>query len=317
MQRFNILLFFLVACLATAMLAQAPATAPKPDPELKTGVIAVKGDKLQYVAEGTGVPCIVVGPSLINRRLFAKELREHLHLIFLDMRNSVPSDDSFDINQITLDTYASDIEQARTTLKLGTVVVTGHSIFGDLALEYARRYPQHVSHVVVIASPPVGMVELGKSSQAFWDNDASEERKQVLKTNWEKAGGAETISTLPPGQAFIKTYVTNGPKYWYEPTYDATWIWAGMDPNAKMITHLFDLFENYDLAQGPGPIKTPVFLALGRYDYVVPYTAWAGQRGKLPNLSYNLFEKSGHAPQLEEPALFDQKLLKWLAVGTP
>ena len=42
----------------------------------QTGVIAVKGDKLQYVAEGTGVPCIVVGPSLINRRLFAKELRE-------------------------------------------------------------------------------------------------------------------------------------------------------------------------------------------------------------------------------------------------
>jgi proline iminopeptidase len=283
----------------------------------QTGVIAVKSAKLQYVAEGTGVQCIVVGSSIMYPRLFAKELREHLHLIFLDMPHFVPSDDSFDINQVTLDAYASDIEQARTTLKLGTVVVMGHSIHGDLALEYARRYPQHVSHVVVIASPPVGVVELGKSSQAFWDNDASEERKQVLKTNWEKAGDTETVGKLSPGQAFIKTYVTNGPKYWYEPTYDATWIWAGMDPSAKMTTHLFDLFKNYDLAQGPGQLKAPVFLALGRYDYVVPYTAWDGQKGKLPNLSYNLFEKSGHTPQLEEPALFDQKLLKWLAVGRP
>ncbi len=85
----------------------------------QTGVIAVKGDKLQYVAEGTGVPCIVVGSSIMYPRLFAKELREHLHLIFLDMPHFVPSDDSFDINQVTLDTYASDIEQARTTLQMG------------------------------------------------------------------------------------------------------------------------------------------------------------------------------------------------------
>jgi proline iminopeptidase len=132
-------------------------------------------------------------------------------LIFLDMPHFVSSDDSFDINQVTLDAYASDIEQARTALKLGTVVVMGHSIHGDLALEYARRYPQHLSHVVVIASPPVGALELGKSSQAFWDNDASKERKQVFKTNWEKAGGTEAVGKLPPGQAFIKTYVTGGP----------------------------------------------------------------------------------------------------------
>ena len=58
-------------------------------------------------------------------------------LISLDMPHFVSSDDSFDINQVTLDAYASDIEQARTALKLGTVVVMGHSIHGDLALEYA------------------------------------------------------------------------------------------------------------------------------------------------------------------------------------
>jgi|ERR1700737_538025 hypothetical protein len=51
-------------------------------------------------------------------------------LISLDMPHFVSSDDSFDINQVTLDAYASDIEQARTALKLGTVVVMGHSIHG-------------------------------------------------------------------------------------------------------------------------------------------------------------------------------------------
>jgi hypothetical protein len=35
MKRFRILLFLLVACFATAMLAQTPASALKPDPALK------------------------------------------------------------------------------------------------------------------------------------------------------------------------------------------------------------------------------------------------------------------------------------------
>jgi hypothetical protein len=41
MKRFHILLLLLVACFATAMLAQAPATAPKPDPELKKLAVLV------------------------------------------------------------------------------------------------------------------------------------------------------------------------------------------------------------------------------------------------------------------------------------
>ena len=280
-----------------------------------SGVISVKGAKLHYVIEGAGIPCIVVGSSIMYPRLYPKELREHFRLVFLDMPHFVPSEDGFDINQITVDSYAADIEQTRSTLNLGTIVIMGHSIHGDIALEYARRYPEHVSRVVIIGSPPVGMAELTKVAQLFWDIDASPERKETLKTNWEKAGGTETVAKLPPGQVFVKTYVTNGPKYWYVPTYDATWIWAGMDPNAKVTAHLFDLFKTYNLKQGPGEIKAPVFLALGRYDYVVPYTSWDGQKEKLPNLSYNLFEKSGHTPQLEESALFAQKLLKWLAVA--
>jgi len=39
---------------------------------------------------------------------------------------------------------------------------------------------------------------------------------------------------------------------------------------------------------------------------------WDDYKDKLPNLSYNLFEKSGHYPQLEEQDLFDKKLIAWI-----
>jgi hypothetical protein len=41
MQRFHILLLLLFACFATAIQAQTPATAPKPNPELKKLAVLV------------------------------------------------------------------------------------------------------------------------------------------------------------------------------------------------------------------------------------------------------------------------------------
>ncbi len=276
------------------------------------GVITVDGAKLHYVIEGHGVTCLLIGSSIMYPRTFSQELRKHIKFVFLDGRHFVPTEGSFDIEKVTLDTYASDIEKARKTLALGKVFIIGHSIHGDLALEYARRYPQNVKGVIVIASPPVGLAEVTKASQAFWETDASTARKQQLKINWQKQGGLESVKNMPGGQGFIRTYVTNGPKYWYDAAYDCSWIWAGMDPNTPMTDRLFSLFQKYDLEQGPGMITSPVFLAVGRYDYVVPHALWDDQKQKLSHLSYHVFQHSGHTPQLEEPALFDRTLLEWI-----
>jgi pimeloyl-ACP methyl ester carboxylesterase len=43
-----------------------------------------------------------------------------------------------------------------------------------------------------------------------------------------------------------------------------------------------------------------------------PYFLWDDRKGILPNLSYNLFEKSGHFPMVEERELFDKRLVEWI-----
>lgn len=275
------------------------------------GTVPVKGATFPYVIEGTGQPCLVVGSSIYYPRTFSKKLRQHLRFVFVDLRHFAPSDPSVPPQEITLETYANDIEAVRTQLGLGKVIVLGHSIHGNIALEYARRYPEHVLRVIVIGSPPLGTGRMSKLREAFWNADASEERKRVLKRNWE--GMEDRIKSLPATQQFIQTYLLNGPRYWYDSTYDATWLWRDVYLNAPISDHVFGiLFQEYDLAQGPRPIATPVFLALGRYDYAVPYTTWNDERRKLAGLSYNLFEKSGHTPQLEEAAEFDRRLMQWL-----
>jgi proline iminopeptidase len=62
-------------------------------------------------------------------------------------------------------------------------------------------------------------------------------------------------------------------------------------------------------------LDVPVFLALGRYDYLVaPYATWDPYRSRFKDLTVRVFERSGHTPQLEESALFDAELLQWFSV---
>jgi hypothetical protein len=49
------------------------------------------------------------------------------------------------------------------------------------------------------------------------------------------------------------------------------------------------------------------------YDYLQPPPhMWEGVRDKFNNLTIRIFEKSSHAPQFEEPELFDKELIEWL-----
>ena len=105
--------------------------------------------------------------------------------------------------------------------------------------------------------------------------------------------------------------------YWYDPTYDCSWMLEGYYANVEVWNHLCNvIMTDYDITKGD-QIKTPVFLSQGQHDYVVPYTLWDDinekVKNKLPNLSYNQFERSGHFPMLEEQELFDKKLIEWIS----
>jgi pimeloyl-ACP methyl ester carboxylesterase len=62
-------------------------------------------------------------------------------------------------------------------------------------------------------------------------------------------------------------------------------------------------------------LGVPMILILGRYDYAVPYEAWDGLKARLPKLTYHLFERSSHFPMIDEPARFDETLIRWITAS--
>jgi pimeloyl-ACP methyl ester carboxylesterase len=64
-------------------------------------------------------------------------------------------------------------------------------------------------------------------------------------------------------------------------------------------------------------VSCPTFIGLGRYDFIVPPTIWDARRADFPSATFQVFERSGHFPMLEEQALFDQRLFEWFGQHDP
>ena len=269
------------------------------------GSVTVPGAALRYAVEGAGTPVLVVGSSIYYPRTFSRRLREVCRVAFADLRHFAEGHAAPVPGEVTFDGYADDIERVHRA------AIVGHSKHGNLALEYAKRYPERASHVVLIGSPPVGIERVVGARQEYWAAHASEDRRAALRRN-QIALGPDRPAPLSPGEALAARYVADGPLYWYDPGYDASPLWAGVSVNTDVLDALHGLFAGYELAWDPARLRAPVLVAMGRHDYVVPHVLWDEVLPTLTNVTYHLFEKSGRTPQLEEQELFDRLLIGWL-----
>lgn len=283
------------------------------DAQVESGTIAAGEFNLSYRIEGQGTPTIVIGSSVYYPRTFSENLRSHLRMAFVDHRGFVASPGPVDNSAYALDTILDDVERLRQELGLGRVAVIGHSGHALMALEYGKRYPQHVSHVIMIGIAPDLGPESTRAMEQYWEDFASEERKAL----WDERRAARPdneLAQLPADQAFIQGYIRDAPKIWYDANFDCSPLWEGVTANLDMINYVWGtVFAEIDITEGLDEFDVPVFLALGRYDFLVaPAPSWELVTPMFKDLTMRVFEESGHTPQYEEAELFDSELLAWM-----
>jgi len=169
-------------------------------------------------------------------------------------------------------------------------------MLGALALEYARRRPDSVSHVILVGAPPHGdMVALQGQGRAYFEAHASPERQQRLREN---------LGKLPPGASPARTVMAQTPMRFYDADYDAAPLFEGAIPKAEVLMHIMGtLLPGWAARAAARPLRAPTLVAHGRHDYVVPWTLWEDIAATLP-ATLRVFERSGHQPFVEEPEAF-------------
>ena len=298
-----------ILCLAFTALFSILFT-PRATSQSAAGIIEVNGSQLQYLVEGEGIPCLVIGSSIYYPRTFSPVLRNHLKMYFVDMpwfaKGYLPAD----LDTVNIQTITNEVEQIRIALNLQKPMILGHSIHGTIATEYVKRYGNQVRGLVVIGSPcEWGNATYTKKAAALWET-ASPERKSIQEENW---GKVKEIDRLTGQKEASARYNNMAPQYWYDPTYDAGWLWKDMTVHTEVTQHLFtQVFHEYNMFDPAVPIEIPMLVVLGKYDYVIPYTLWKTQYQNIADFKLILFEESGHTPQLEESERFNQVMVDWI-----
>jgi proline iminopeptidase len=133
---------------------QHSSDAPTP----REGYAPVAGASLYYCDIGQGTPIIVLhgGPSFDHSYLLPDmgRLANAFRLIYYDQRGRGKSAEGVQPAEVNIQSEMNDLEALRVYFQLESVALLGHSWGGLLAMEYALRYPERVSHLILLNTAP-------------------------------------------------------------------------------------------------------------------------------------------------------------------
>lgn len=300
-----VLALFAIGCSAE----EAPPPSSQPSPAV--GTVSVDGAQLPYRTVGNGRPCIVFGDTVLYPRSISQRLAGELRCVHFGARAFLPDAERREGVPYGITEAVEDIEAVREQLGVEPFVLIGHSIGGLVVMAYAARYPEHVTHVVAIGAPP-SVPFARDSAQAYRDRESSPGRQAQHELNVSRR---DSLEAAHPGRGFIPGYIANAALYWADSTYDATALFQGVGVNDTLFNDLQR--TPFDWAGVETAVDVPVFVALGKYDFVVPSPVWAGVETPFQDLTVHVFQNAGHWPQLEDPSAFDAAVLEWIGSREP
>lgn len=229
-------------------------------------------------------------------------LAERLQLVYFDHRGQGRSARG-DESKYTLDENVEDMEALRQHLGCGPIVSIGTSYGGMVALAHAARYPQAVSHLVLIVT--AAHAGFNARAREIVRERGTAEQQAVCAQLW--AGELDTPEKL------LHYYEVMGPLYARK--FDPASARLSRDRGILAPAALNKAFapggflQTFDLRPELGRITAPTLILAGRHDWIcAPEFSEEIQR-LIPGSDLRIFAESSHSIRGDEP----QKMLDAIA----
>jgi proline iminopeptidase len=232
-------------------------------------------------------------------------LAARLQLVYFDHRGQGRSDPA-DPTTYTLDQNVEDMEALRRHLGLGPIVSIGTSYGGMVAMAHAARYPDAVSHLVLIVTAAHGGF-IGRA-QAFVRQRGTQEQQAVCDKLW--AGGFRSVEELR------HYYTMMGPLY--ARRYDTASGEAGRlrtIHSPEPINRAFGpggFLRSFDLRPELPRITAPTLVLAGRHDWICPPEFSEEIARLIQRADLRVFEHSSHSIRNDEPEAMVDAILGFL-----
>lgn len=316
----------LLGLAAAAPLLAVPAPAVATSGTRKTGSVTGPHGRIRYEMLGDGPPLILVaggpGTSLRSLGTAFDALADQHTVIYFDNIGRGYSDDLPAHLTHSPERDAVDIEAVRTGLGLGRIRLLGHSYGGYAALAYAGGYAGNLERLVLSSS---GSSYL--SWQANIDSVARFIECQYPEV-WARLDALRRhgVKSSAPQYQDLQGQA-EGDLYWYDLANAARRPPPG-DPRERFRADVYfamlgddpevtvgGAMARFDARPVLRRLQVPLLVTSGRYDRVA-LPKFALEMTQLPSAGVAqlaMFERSGHAPWIEEEALYMNTLRAFLA----
>jgi pimeloyl-ACP methyl ester carboxylesterase len=262
--------------------------------------MSVRGVSLFVKVIGQGYPMVLMhgGPGLDHITLSAfRPCADRFTLVFYDHRCHGRSTGA-EVSSMTWENLTADADALRQTLGFDKWAVLGNSFGGMVALEYALRYPQSLSHLLLI--------DAGGDSR--WQQQNAPE---LLVQRGYSPDTVETARRFFNGEIAPNEMVPAmrklGSAYYHRlsPLLQAREMVLGLRMKIRPEAFIFgcgQLLKGWTVMERLGEIKVPTLVLAGREDFQLPPEHQEELAAGIPNANLVIVERAGHNAPSERPA---------------
>ena len=263
-------------------------------------VMSIRGVSLFVEVVGHGYPLALMhgGPGLDHTTLLSLQpLADQFTLVFYDHRCNGRSQGA-DVSSMTWENLTDDADCLRQALGFEKWAVLGHSFGGNVALEYALRYPGSVSHLI--------LMDTTADARLSQQNAPDILAKRGYRPAAVEAARRFFNGQITPGE-FVPTLLKFARAYFYRLNLlgmtreMVTGPQMRANPAATIFAHR-QLSPGWTVMHRLGEIKRPALVLAGRADFLFPPEHQAILADRIAGSRLEIIECAGHNPHMEKPA---------------
>ncbi len=273
----------------------------------RSGKMAVRGIALYTRVEGQGQPIVFMhgGPGADHSTLLPlRPLSETNTLIFYDHRCNGRSLGP-DVTSMTWDNLTADADALREALGFEKWAVFGHSFGGMVALEYAFRYPQRISHLI-LADTCADITWVQQNAPAVLAQRGYS-RAVVESARRFFNGQIKPYEMLPCLFRFGKAYT-----YSFNLLHTLQGLTVRINAHAQ-IFGFGTLLKGWNVMDKLSTLSMPTLVMAGRHDFQFPPEHQMQMAALIPHAQLEIIEEAGHNAPMEHPRQAIQLIKKFVS----
>jgi pimeloyl-ACP methyl ester carboxylesterase len=207
-------------------------------------------------------------------------------------------------DEISISGYGALVHSLLGKLGIDRSVVVGNSMGGFIACELAVQHPETVERLVLISAAGISSEQLHRRPLL------TGARMGTLVAEWI-GSRADRLASRPRARTLLLSGIFRHPAQLPAPLVAEQMRGSGKPG----FIDAFDALMSYRIRDRLEEISVPTLVVWGTSDRLVPLKDADEFVGLIPEAEKVVFDDTGHTPQLERPAAFNEVVREFVSAG--